>query len=153
MSSQPGVTKESPQRPYEYMISFVRKFPWHKTDLITVVQRQQLFETCVKMLRHLRKAIRQKQHEVLLNEQLYKRLSTTCMLCNGFTVIMKEGIARIAGLSSEQQRKFNQPRCPEKWIHLWSMVPKPGAPLDLVEVSLPHHLRWILRIYARELQR
>lgn len=117
------------------MISYVGRFPWHKTDMTTVKQRFLLVDTCVTMMKMLRRAVVKGEHPNLLTEQLWRRFYTMCMKCEGFTVVQKHGIARLAEISVSEQRSLGLPRFAGDWGHLWSMLPKPGAPLDLVEVS------------------
>ncbi|PSS03298.1 hypothetical protein BD289DRAFT_359294 [Coniella lustricola] len=126
-------TRDCPQRPYEAIISVLRKFPWYMTECITTKQRHAVYSACVALLRHLQFTMRDRKDEGFLNQQLYRRLWTSAMLCHGFTVTMKDSIAFIVDLNEQQMREFNMPRFGNMWIHTYTMVPKPGAPLDVIE--------------------
>lgn len=114
--------------------------PWYTTDHITVFQRQSIYDATIRLIKNLQKQIRYKNNLYLLNEQLLERLWVSAMLCHGFTVTMKDNIAYCVNLSAERMRDFNMPRFPELWVHTHSLVPKPGAPLDVLEASSPYHL-------------
>lgn len=47
---------------------------------------------------------------------------------------MKDDIACLAGLSEMDERRYNQPRFANSWRHQYSIAPKPGMPLDVLEV-------------------
>lgn len=117
------------------MISTLRKFPWYMTDRITVRQRHAVYEACVSLLRCLQWAMKERKHEGILTPQLYRRLWTSGMLCHGFTVTMRDSIASIVDLPEHRMREFNMPQFGEMWRHIYSLVPKPGSPLDLIEVN------------------
>lgn len=117
------------------MISTMRKFPWYMTARITVRQRHAVFEACVSLIRSLQLAMSKRKDEGVLTPQLYRRLWTSAMLCHGFTITMKDSIAYIVGMPEDQMREFNMPRFGNMWLHVYSLVPKPGTPLDLIEVS------------------
>lgn len=127
------------------MISTLRKFPWYMTECITIKQRNSVYAACVALLRHLQYAIREKKDEVALNQQLYRRLWTSAMLCHGFTVTMKDNIAYMVDLAEDRLREFNMPRFSNLWVHTYTFVPKPGTPLDVIEVSVKFPLLIILR--------
>jgi len=134
------LTRQSPfsrdclQRPYECLISTLKKMPWYKTELITVRQRYSVFRACLELVRLLQKSIRDRRHNDL-NGMLLKRLVTAGMLCPGFTVLMKDSIAYQAGLTDMDIRSFNQPRFANMWVHQYALAPKPDTPLDMLEVS------------------
>lgn len=120
------------------MISTLKKFPWYMTRDVTVYQREAVYMACFKLVGHLQRAIRQHKHEGSLTEQLYKRLWRAAVTCDGFTVTMKDNIAFLTGLPEEQcQRDYNMPRLGNLWVHTYSLVPKMGAPLDVIDVSSP----------------
>jgi len=130
-------SKDCPQRAYECMISTVKKLPWYKTDCITIHQRWAVFDAVVKLITLLDKAIVTKQHSAYLTPVLLKRLITAAMLCPGFTVVQKDTIAFMTGMSDEQQLEFNQPRYGSAWVQQYTLCPKVGYPLDTLEVGLP----------------
>lgn len=105
------------------------------TEHITTLQRWAVYDACCNLLHYLKSAMRAKRFEGILNQQLYRRVWTAGMLCHGFTVTMKDEIASIVGLTEDQMRDFNMPRFGHLWAHVYSLVPRPGRPLDLIEVS------------------
>lgn len=120
------------------MISTLRKFPWYMTEHITLRQRQAIFKAVLAMLEKLQAVMRTHKGHPQLNQQLYKRLYTSAMLCDGLTVCQKDGVAYVVGLTDhEAVRDFNLPRFADMWTCQYIMVPKPGTPLDLIEVSGP----------------
>lgn len=124
------------------MISTLRKFPWYKTECITIKQRHSVYSACAKLLRLLEYAIKEHKNDGFLTQQLFQRLWTAAMLCHGFTVTMKDNIAFQVGLPDDRLREFNMPRFANMWVHSYTLAPKPGTPLDVLEVSLhrPDHL-------------
>lgn len=107
------------------------------TNYITIKQRHSIYAACVALIRHLQYDLREKKFEECLTEQLYKRLWTSAMLCHGFTVTMKDSIGYIVGLPEDRMREFNMPRFGNLWTHAYTITPKPGIPLDVLEVSRP----------------
>ncbi|KAG6028453.1 hypothetical protein E4U41_000670 [Claviceps citrina] len=138
-------SKDCPQRPYECLISTLRKFPWYATDRITISQRRAAFAATCELLRLLARSIQKQDDPINLNTQLHRRLVTTAMKCPGFTPLMKDDIAYIAGLSETDEREFNQPRLASCWRHQYSISPKPGVPLDVLE--------WYIAIIREQTQR
>ncbi|KAJ3492967.1 hypothetical protein NLG97_g5031 [Lecanicillium saksenae] len=126
-------SKECPQRPYECLISTLRKFPWYMTDCITVNQRNAMFQATRDLLRLLQKSLDKGDDPVNLNKQLLRRVAKAAMECPGFTTLMKDDIAWIMGMSDGEQRSYGQPRFASSWCHQYALVPKPGMPLDVVE--------------------
>ncbi|AEO64981.1 uncharacterized protein THITE_37843 [Thermothielavioides terrestris NRRL 8126] len=135
MPQRSPYSKECPQRPYECMISTIKKFPWYMSDYITVAQRHSIVEGTMKMIVLLQQALQRgnRMQETMINEQLLKRLVTAAMLCPGFSVVQKDNIAVLAGMEPERARMFNQPRFAEEWVHLHTICPRPGIPLDVLE--------------------
>ncbi|KAG5925887.1 hypothetical protein E4U42_003842 [Claviceps africana] len=131
--SRSPFSKNCPQRPYECLISTLKKFPWYATDRITISQRRATFAVTCEMLRLLARSIEKKDDVVNLNKQLFSRLIGAAMKCPGFTPLMKDDIAFLAGLSETEQREFNQPRFASSWRHQYSISPKPGIPCDVLE--------------------
>ncbi|GAB1312289.1 hypothetical protein MFIFM68171_02499 [Madurella fahalii] len=127
--------KECPQRPYECMISTIKKLPWYMSKHITVRQRHAVYYATERLVTLLIQALQRdnRQHETTINEQLLKRLVTAAMLCPGFSVVQKDNIAVIAHMDEERTRMFNQPRFADMWTHLYALCPKPGIPLDVLE--------------------
>ncbi|KAJ4147370.1 hypothetical protein LMH87_001894 [Akanthomyces muscarius] len=126
-------SKECPQRPYECLISTLRKFPWYMTECITVGQRNAMFQTTRDLLRLLLKSLDKGDDTVTLNKQLLRRVAKAAMECPGFTTLMKDDIAWIVGMDDGEQRSYGQPRFASSWRHQYALVPKPSMPLDVVE--------------------
>lgn len=106
-------------------------------------QREAVYSTCVSLLRYLQFAIRERKNESCLTPQLYRRLWTSAMLCHGFTVTMKDSIAWMVNLDEQHQYEFNMPRFGDMWVHTYTLVPKPGTPLDVIEVSSTRAWRFL----------
>lgn len=49
---------------------------------------------------------------------------------------MKDGIAWITNMQALDQEYYQLPRFADRWRHQYAIGPKPGFPLDIVEVSL-----------------
>lgn len=131
---QSPFSRDCPQRPFECMISTLRKLPWYKTDCITIKQRYSVYSACIQLIRLLQHAIKEKKNEDHLTAQLLKRLWTSAMLCHGFTVTMRDNIAYQAEIPEDRLREFNMPRFANMWVHAYTLCPKPGTPLDVLEV-------------------
>lgn len=114
---------------------------------ITIKQRHSVYEASMKMIGVLQGKIKSRDRENIkdrgrednkeaerLTRQLFDRLVASAMLCPGFSVVQKHNIATIAGLTKTQSREFNQPRFPDSWRHQWTLVPKAGMPIDVLEV-------------------
>lgn len=135
--SQSPFSKECPQRPYECLISTLRKFPWYMTECITVGQRYAIFQATRDLLRLLLKSLDKGDDPVTLNKQLLRRIVKAAMECPGFTILMKDDVACIVGMTDDEQRSYGQPRLASSWRHQYALVPKPGMPLAVVEVRFP----------------
>ncbi|KAK3372400.1 hypothetical protein B0H63DRAFT_496912 [Podospora didyma] len=136
--SRSPFSRECPQRPYECMISTIKKLPWHMADCITVRQRHAVYQATIELIQLLigilgKDTQYRHYHENTLNLQLLKRLVTAAMLCPGFSVLQKDNVAYIAELSEYQIRQFNQPRFADLWTHQLTLCPRPGIPLDVLE--------------------
>ncbi|KAI0487381.1 hypothetical protein F4859DRAFT_253613 [Xylaria cf. heliscus] len=121
------------------MISTLRKIPWYKAEFITIKQRHSVYEAALKMITTLSTKINNGDYKNnaeagRLTPQLLDRLVTAAMLCSGFSVVQKHNVATIAGLSEVKSREFNQPRFPDSWRHQWTLAPRPGMPIDVLEV-------------------
>ncbi|KAK4143549.1 uncharacterized protein C8A04DRAFT_37349 [Dichotomopilus funicola] len=129
-------SKECPQRPYECMISTIKKLPWYMSSHITLRQRHSIYDATVKLVVLLQQALardKNRNHEVVINNVLLKRLVTAALLCPGFSVVQKDNIAALAEMDEAQARMFNQPRFADQWVHLHGICAKPGLPLDVLE--------------------
>ncbi|KAI0506184.1 hypothetical protein F5B22DRAFT_639406 [Xylaria bambusicola] len=149
-----------PERPYECMISTLRKIPWYMAEHITIKQRHSVYECCIKMIGVLvgkvnsndngrRDRSRNDEGEKIevdrLNPQLLDRLVTSAMLCPGFSVVQKHNIATMANLPAQKRREFNQPRFPDSWRHQWTLIPKVNMPIDVLE--------WYIAVIRAETER
>lgn len=79
--------------------------------------------------------IRDGRDEVNLNRQLLRRLVTAAMTCPGFSTLQKDNIAYLMGMDELEERAYGQPRFASSWRHVYALGPKPGIPLDVIEVS------------------
>ena len=118
------------------MISTLKKMPWYRTDYITIKQRWSIFEACCRLIDLLQQSLNRRVHEARLTEQLLKRFTDAAMLCPGFTVQQKDSIASKVQMSDMDLNKFNMPRFPSSWCHQYALGPKPGVPLDVIEVCI-----------------
>ncbi|KAI0447193.1 hypothetical protein F4803DRAFT_558879 [Xylaria telfairii] len=142
--------KICPERPYECMISTLRKIPWYKAEHITIRQRHSVYDATLKMIVTLstkvnRSDFKNNTETERLTPQLLDRLVTAAMLCPGFSVVQKHNIATVAGLPESKSRECNQPRFPDSWRHQWTLVPTPGMPIDVLE--------WYIAIIRTETNR
>uniref|UniRef100_A0A8H7K220 RRM domain-containing protein n=1 Tax=Bionectria ochroleuca TaxID=29856 RepID=A0A8H7K220_BIOOC len=128
-------SKDCPQRPYECLISTLKKFPWSYTDHITISQRRAVFKATCELLRLLARSIYKTDNHLHLNRQLYRRVASAAMGCHGFTPLMKDDIAAwFAQMSDEEQQLgYGQPPYAFGWRHQYAMCLKPGMPPDVVE--------------------
>ncbi|KAF7544436.1 hypothetical protein G7Z17_g9954 [Cylindrodendrum hubeiense] len=123
-------SKECPQRPYECLISTLRKFPWYMTEYITITQRTAIYKATCELVRLLARAIEKNDDLINLDSRLFKRVMASAMTCKGFTTVMKDDLAWIVDMTDAQARFYGQPRFADSWTHQYSLVPKPGIPLD-----------------------
>ncbi|KAL4721893.1 hypothetical protein ACLX1H_011085 [Fusarium chlamydosporum] len=139
-------SKECPQRPYECLISTLRKFPWYTADHVTIAQRGAMYKATVKLLRLLSRSVSQQDDPVNLNNQLFQRVVRTAMECKGFTVLQKDNIAFMVQMPPmEQQHRHGQPMNPNSWVHQYAIACKPDTPLDLVD--------WYIRLIREQTTR
>ncbi|KAI2639449.1 hypothetical protein GGS21DRAFT_538162 [Xylaria nigripes] len=139
-----------PERPYECMISTIRKIPWYKAEHITIKQRHALYDACAKMIETLSTKINrvgnvERAESQRLTPQLLNRLVISAMLCPGFSVVQKHNLACLAGVTQSKARDFNQPPHAESWRHLWTLIPKAGMPIDVLE--------WYIAVIREETNR
>ncbi|KAK0723696.1 hypothetical protein B0T21DRAFT_337278 [Apiosordaria backusii] len=138
--SRSPYSKDCPQRPYESMISTLKKLPWYRSDVITLKQRQVIYDATCRLIEVLKGTIRtgddsqgKRQDQRVINEQLFKRVVNAAMLCPGFSVLQKDNIAYIAGLNDTRTSQFNMPPFADCWTHLYNLCPRPGMPVDVLE--------------------
>ncbi|KAK1830256.1 hypothetical protein QBC39DRAFT_354590 [Podospora conica] len=92
--------RDCPQRPYEFQISTLKKFPWHAPEMISFRDRWMLYYYTERLIETLRQTLDHPKHDQAvsrLNEQLMKRLHAACMACPGFTASQKNNITVWAG--------------------------------------------------------
>ncbi|KAI9163559.1 hypothetical protein HJFPF1_05176 [Paramyrothecium foliicola] len=126
-------SKECPQRPYECLISTLKKFPWYVTDRITISQRYAIYNATFLLLDLLGNSLQRGHDPINLTGQLHTRVVNAAMTCPGFTPSMKDNIAWMIGVTEQEQRAFGQPRFSDCWRHQYAISPKPGIPLDVLE--------------------
>ncbi|TLD22150.1 hypothetical protein PspLS_08094 [Pyricularia sp. CBS 133598] len=157
-------SRDCPQRPYECMISTIRKLPWPMTELITLRQRHAIYNACFSLIRLLSSAIAHGRQEEILNEPLRKRLVHAAMTCPGFTVVQKDNIATIVDMSEARRLEYGLPRFASSCLHLYALSPKANFPLDMIEYyiaiireettrlanSLPLKERTLVTSYGRD---
>ncbi|PHH67600.1 hypothetical protein CDD80_707 [Ophiocordyceps camponoti-rufipedis] len=138
-------SRDCPQRPYECLISTLKKFPWYATDRITLSQRQAMYNATERLLQVLQEKVKRGSDTANLTPQLLMRLTNTAMACPGFTPLMKDNIAWLMQVPETDQRFFGQPLHACAWRHQYSLAPKPGTPLDVIE--------WYVAVIRKQTQR
>lgn len=133
--AQSPYSKDCPQRPYECLISTLKKFPWYATDCITMSQRHAVYIGTERLLSVLSDKVSRGVDPVNLGAQLQTRLVNAALACPGFTPLMKDNISWLLNISEADQRFFGQPLFAHSWRHQYSLAPKPGIPLDVIEVG------------------
>ncbi|UKZ74233.1 hypothetical protein TrVFT333_001894 [Trichoderma virens FT-333] len=126
-------SRDCPQRPYECLISTIKKFPWFLTDCVTIKEREAIYQATIALIRQLTRSILFHEDAAHLTPFLLRRLVQAAMLCPGFTPCMKDGIAWITNMQALDQEYYQLPRFADRWRHQYAIGPKPGFPLDIVE--------------------
>jgi hypothetical protein len=103
-------------------------------DRITVRQRRAIFKATCELIRLLSRSLQRGDDPINLSQQLFRRVTVAAMSCPGFTPLMKDDIAWTINMSDQEQRAYGQPRFANRWRHQYALAPKPGMPLDVVEV-------------------
>lgn len=117
------------------MISIIKKFPWFHTECVTIKEREAIFNAAIALIRHLIRATLLRESPTHLTPLLLRRLVQASMLCPGFTPCMKDGIAWVTNMQGIDHEYYQMPRFANSWRHQLAVGPKPGFPLDVVEVS------------------
>ncbi|KAK4452782.1 hypothetical protein QBC34DRAFT_292521 [Podospora aff. communis PSN243] len=128
-------SRDVPQRPYECMISTIKKFPWFCPEYVSVMQRHLIYSGTLKLATILRKTLNSPQHDKQdgkVNEQLMQRFFQAAMLCPGFSIVQKDNIAQACELK-KSLKGFNIPAYADSWAHQHTLCPKPGVPVDVLE--------------------
>ncbi|TPX14939.1 uncharacterized protein E0L32_005048 [Thyridium curvatum] len=136
--------RDCPQRPFEHMISVLKKLPWCQTTMITVAQRHAVYQSCVYLVSLLQNILHTRD-DSRVNQMLLMRLVRAAMDCHGFTVLMKDSIAHLARLQEVELSKYCMPRFPESWRHAYSFAPKRNCELDVIE--------WYIAVIREETNR
>ncbi|KAL6871372.1 hypothetical protein J3F83DRAFT_714278 [Trichoderma novae-zelandiae] len=126
-------SRDCPQRPYECLISTIKKFPWFVTNCVTIKEREAMYQATTALIRQLTRSILLQEDAAHLTPFLLRRLVQAAMLCPGFTPCMKDGIAWITNMQALDQEYYQLPRFADRWRHQYAIGPKPGFPLDVVE--------------------
>lgn len=117
------------------MISTIKKFPWFRPNLIKIKERDAIYRTTVSLFRQLSRSILSEEDPIHLTPALLRRLVEVAMHCPAFTTMMKDSIAWLTSMQSLDHVFYQMPRFPHSWRHQYAIGPKPGFPIDLVEVS------------------
>jgi hypothetical protein len=105
-------------------------------DCITIEDRNILHHTTKKMLEILVERVNNNDDSVNLNGMLLKRVWRAALTCPGFTPSMKDDIVCIAGLDDRTAVDFGLAPHASFWNKLWTIGPKPEAPVDVLLVSV-----------------
>ncbi|OTB07351.1 hypothetical protein M426DRAFT_8728 [Hypoxylon sp. CI-4A] len=136
-----------PERPFEAMISCMKKLPWHMPEHITIKQRHCVYNAAITMINSLRIHVnkpnethlsagarkRAEDNALRLTPQVLNRLVKAALSCPGFTVVQKGNIAYTAGMSESEMQQNNLPPNHPMWTHLYALGPKADAYMDVVE--------------------
>ncbi|KAI9732033.1 MAG: hypothetical protein M1818_007628 [Claussenomyces sp. TS43310] len=93
-------SRECPQRPYECLISTLVKFPWYMVNNITLEDRDQLYDTSVKLFRFLQQRLQEQEEHIAIDHRLFRRVQRAILNCDGFTESMKDAVAFYSGQDS-----------------------------------------------------
>ncbi|PNP41661.1 hypothetical protein TGAMA5MH_06448 [Trichoderma gamsii] len=126
-------SRDCPQRPFECLISTIKKFPWFRTDCITIKEREAIYQATLSLIRQLTRSILFQEDTNHLTPLLLRRLVSAAMFCPAFTPCMKDGIAWMTNMQALDMEYYQLPRFSNSWRHQYAIGPKPGFPLDLVE--------------------
>lgn len=133
----------------ETLISILKKLPWQMTAYITIRQRYRIYKAVVDMISVLQDAVFNSERRSmmpehmrtseLLNEKLLKRVIRAAMDCPGFTPLMKDNIAFVSGLDEHQMVAYRVPANANRWRHIYTLMPNPAVPSDVIDVRLLFH--------------
>ncbi|KAK0655198.1 hypothetical protein B0T16DRAFT_319790 [Cercophora newfieldiana] len=134
--SRSPFAKDCPQRPYECMISTLKKIPWFRPDTITVMERHIIFTATIRLCGLLRGALDAPRYDSQgnhINDTLLRRFFNAAMLCPGFSVVQKDNIAFACRFDEKKHHHFNIPRHANSWVYQHIVCPKPSVPVDVLE--------------------
>jgi len=104
------------------------------TDRITLSQRYAMYVATERLLQVLADEVNRNCDPINLTPQLQTRLTNAALSCPGLTPLMKDNISYMLNVSEDDQRYFGQPQQAYSWRHQYALAPRPGAPLDVIDV-------------------
>ena len=118
------------------------------THYITIRQRYRIYKAAVDMIAVLQGAIYNSDRHrpfgydnmrmaEVLNEKLLKRVIRAAMSCPGFSPLMKDNIAFVSSLDAGQVANYVVPEHANRWRHVYTLMPNPNIPADVIDVRLP----------------
>jgi hypothetical protein len=105
-------------------------------DFITIEQRNMLHKSTIDLLTLLIERVNSDNDDLCLTPMLLKRVWKAALKCPGFTPAMKDDIIYLCQLDAHTATEYGVPPFAPYWKYLWTIGPKPGAPSDLLLVSL-----------------
>jgi hypothetical protein len=106
--------KDSPQRPFENMISILQKYPWSRTNLYTVEHRNLIFTYLCKMIEELVKQIKdcrdgrgifgQRNFSTKITQRLLEEMVTTACTYGNFTLRQQHTLISLTHVMSPNSR-------------------------------------------------
>lgn len=109
-------------------------------DYITIEDRNLLHKVTLQLIDLLQDRIASEHENLNLTPMLLKRVWRAALKCPGFSPAMKDDIAWKCGVDDQFAGELGVPAYASFWKHLWTIGPKPGAPTDLILVSMLLHL-------------
>lgn len=109
-------------------------------DYITIEERNLMHKATIDLLTLLVERVSEKD-DICLTPMLLKRVWKAALKCRGFTPTMKDDIVFICQVDDQTAAEYGVAPYAPYWKYLWTIGPKPGAPVDLMLVSLP--ILWI----------
>lgn len=105
-------------------------------DFITIEDRNLLHKATVDLIHLLKERLENNEIDVNITPMLYKRVWRAALKCPGFSPTMKDDIVFKISIDSNMCYELGLPPYADHWKDLWTIGMKPGAPHDLVLVSL-----------------
>ena len=105
-------------------------------DYITIEDRTLLHKATLDMLTILVDRVNNNKDEICLTPMLLKRVWKAALRCAGFTPSMKDDVVFICQIDDQTAIDFGVTPYATYWKYLWTIGPKPGAPVDVLLVSL-----------------
>jgi hypothetical protein len=105
-------------------------------DHITIEERSMLHKVTIDLLTLLVERVNNNEKDSLsITPMLLKRVWKAALKCPGFTPSMKDDIVFICQLSDQTAMEHGVAPYAACWKYLWTVGPKPGAPVDVLLVS------------------